>query len=220
MLSVDAPEVEVGDGRRARSVRGRTAVIDAVLELLHEGNLRLSVDDVARRAGVSPASVFRYFENLDELHRLAFEHQLEQVVPMLHIPGLTTLDPDRRVAAFAAGRLRVYEVIAGPARMCRVRAAEYPVVADSLTRARRLWLRQVRDVFARELAPLGRAERRDVAAMVDTVASFEAWDLLRTSHDIPTRSIQARWSSTILQLVGAGPTSQPPELPDAEDSVV
>lgn len=198
-LSIDDPGTISGDGRRARSARGRSAVIDAVLELLHGGNLRPSVEDVAVRSGVSVASVFRYFDNLDELHRLAFEQQLAQVVPMLRIPGFAHLNLDDRVGAFVGGRLRVYRLIAGPARMVRARAAEYPVVTESLVRARRLWLGQVLEVFAAELAPLGRSERRDVAAFVDTVASFEAWDLMHVAHGVPIRSVAAQWRPTILR---------------------
>lgn len=172
-------------------------MIDALLELLDEGDHKLSVDDVATRAGVSPASVFRYFDSLDELHRQAFEHQLELVQPMLHIPALTTADFEVRVEAFVRGRLDVYEVIAGAARTGRWRAVDHPVLAESLATARRLWLRQVREVFSVELAVLPPAARHEHAALVDTITSFESWDLLGRAHELPRASIERLWCSTL-----------------------
>lgn len=200
VLSID-PLVRERDGRRARRERGRLAVIAAVLELFDEGHAHPSAGEVAQRSGVSAASVFRYFENLDELHRLAFETQLERVVPMLSIDGLATMTLDRRVEAFVQGRLDVYELIDGPARMIRARAVDHPAVAQTLARARRLWLGQVRKVFTAELAELSRSDRRDRAALVDAVASFESWDLLHRSHGLPRRSIATVWASTIEQAV-------------------
>src|SRR6266542_3616203 len=41
------------DGRTARAVRTRRAVVDALLELLAEGDLRPSGERIAERAGVS-----------------------------------------------------------------------------------------------------------------------------------------------------------------------
>ncbi len=53
---------ETVDGRRARRERGRIAVSDAVIDLAFEGNANPTAEQVAKRAGVSVASLFRYFE--------------------------------------------------------------------------------------------------------------------------------------------------------------
>ena len=55
------------DGRRASRERNRIAVVDALLDLYAEGNLRPGAGEVARRAGLSRRSVFRYFDDLDDL---------------------------------------------------------------------------------------------------------------------------------------------------------
>lgn len=174
-----------------------------MLALLHEGRDRPSVDEVASRAGVSAASVFRYFDGLDELHRQAFELQLEQITPLLHISGFEQASFEDRVASFVHGRLDVYEQVAGVARMGRRWAADHPVFAESLDRARRLWLQQVRDVFAEELSTRGRTTRGELAALVDTVTSFEAWDLLHRSHQLSRRSIDLRWRDLVACTLGA-----------------
>ena len=65
-----APTTE--DGRHARRDRNRLAVVDAMLELYVEGNLDPSSDEIAERAGLSPRSLFRYFEDLDDLGQEVF----------------------------------------------------------------------------------------------------------------------------------------------------
>ena len=55
------------DGRRARRHRNTDAVLDAVHELFVEGHLLPTVEDVARRSGVSLRSVYRYFPDRDQL---------------------------------------------------------------------------------------------------------------------------------------------------------
>ncbi len=62
----------VPDGRHARRERGRAAVVDALFEFLLEGRLPPTVDEVANRAGVSVASVFRYFDGIEDMQRHAF----------------------------------------------------------------------------------------------------------------------------------------------------
>ena len=74
------------DGRRLRRERGRDAVIDALFELLLEGSPTPKSDELARRAGVSEASVFRYFDSLDDLFLRAFQAFQERYAPLLTIP--------------------------------------------------------------------------------------------------------------------------------------
>ena len=77
----DAPRET--DGRRLRRALNREAVVDALLDLYSEGNLRPSTDEIAERAGISPRSLFRYFEDSDDLAGEAVSRQLERVMPCL-----------------------------------------------------------------------------------------------------------------------------------------
>ena len=73
------------DGRTARRDRNRLAVLDAVLELFEEGNMNPGVHEVADRSGVSLRSVYRYFEDLDELITAAIDRHLERTRPLFVI---------------------------------------------------------------------------------------------------------------------------------------
>ncbi|HQZ33105.1 MAG TPA: TetR family transcriptional regulator, partial [Ilumatobacteraceae bacterium] len=69
------------DGRHARRDRNRLAVVDAMLLLYAAGNLEPSSDEIAERAGLSPRSLFRYFDDLDDLVRVAISRQYERLLP-------------------------------------------------------------------------------------------------------------------------------------------
>jgi len=193
------PAASQADGRVARRLRGRAAAIEAVLELFGEGDLRPSADAVCERAGISPASLFRYFDGLADLYGAGFDEQVARAAALARIDDLDHLGLDERIGRFVAGRIDVYRSVAGVGRMARARAIEDPGVAATLAIARNRWLGQVRVVFAAELRPRGDADA--VAAAVDAVASFEAWDLLTDGRDLSRSAVEALWRTAIRALL-------------------
>ena len=63
-----ADKAEV-DGRFRRSVRSRERILDALRELVSEGNLRPTGQQVAARASVSLRTVFRQFDDMEVIQR-------------------------------------------------------------------------------------------------------------------------------------------------------
>ena len=171
-------------------------MLEAAKAFFDEGEARPSAEALAERAGVSLASLYRYFDRLDDLPQLVFESQVDEIAPLLRIEteGHTL---EERIAAFVDARVSVYERVQGTARMGRSRAVDHAEIAASLGEARRRWSAQVRMVFAAELEGRSAAEARDVAAMVDTIASFESWDLLTTAHGMPRRSLESHWRAAL-----------------------
>jgi AcrR family transcriptional regulator len=175
-----AATTEAEDGRHARRQRNRDAVVDALLELYREGNLQPSSDEVAERAGLSARSLFRYFDDVDDLARAAITRQREQV---RHLATLT-ITPDApaadRIRELVAQRVRLFEAIGPVARVSRLRAPFRPVILGQLTQARAFLRRQVEQVMAPELAALS-SRAPQVLAAADVLCSFESYELLR--HD-------------------------------------
>ena len=64
-LTVDEP----ADGRHRRSMSSQRRIVQAMLELVAEGNIAPSADEVSDRAGVGRRSVFRHFSDMDSLYR-------------------------------------------------------------------------------------------------------------------------------------------------------
>ena len=67
------------DGRRARRHRSRDLAVDALLDLLGEGVLRPTAQQVAERSGVSLRSIFRIFDDVESLNAAACARQLSRV---------------------------------------------------------------------------------------------------------------------------------------------
>ena len=181
------------DGRRARRDRGKTAVVDAMFELLQEGQLPPAVEAIAERAGVSVSSVFRYFENLDDLQQRTIERYFERFASLFTIPAIGQGPLDDRIKRLVDSRLDLYEVIGPIARMARARAVDSPRLARTLDQTRSMQAGLVRTHFTPELGSLTPARGDDLVMLIDSMTSFEAWDLLRTTHRRSRQQIRRAW---------------------------
>lgn len=189
------------DGRRARRDRGRLAVIDAVVDLLHEGHTPPTSRQVTERSGVSEATLFRYFETLDDLQRQAVDRFLERNAPLFEIPGIGDGELRDRVDRFAAARVALYDAIAPIARLGRARAFDHAHFAASLREVRARLADQTRTHFASELGALGPAARDDVVGTITTLTSFESWDQLRGDLRRTPSQIRRAWRHGIQALL-------------------
>jgi AcrR family transcriptional regulator len=200
-----APELaEAGaslDGRRARRERNRAAVADAMLELLLAGEAPPLVEHVADRAGVSPASVFRYFEGIDDLVREAVERYFDRYASLFDVPQLGDGTQHERIERFVTARLRLHHTTAPIARAARRRADIHPAIAERLDDIRRQFAQQVRTQFAPELRAMPRGRADDVASMIDALTAFESWDLQTTSHARSDRLVRRAWLHAIAALL-------------------
>ena len=166
------------DGRKAWRVRNRLAVVDALLDLYAEGNLRPDAQEVAARSGVSRRSVFRYFDDRDDLDRAAIERQQERVKDYIDIPAMGEGTLAERIARIADQRVALFARLGPAARVSRLRAPFHRVIGEGLEQSRRYFGRQVERQFAPELGTMEEAARREALAVADTLCSFETYDFL------------------------------------------
>ena len=172
-------DIEV-DGRRLRRDQNREAVLDALVALFHEGIYQPSTNEIAERAGISPRSVFRYFEDVDDLNRAAIERQLSKARPLVDV-GVEPDAPTRtKIAQVVEARVRLFEMIAPAARAARVSAHRHAVVAAQVAESRRYLRHQLRRVFAPELQD-HRAARFPA---IDTLCAFETYELMRADQGL------------------------------------
>ena len=148
------------DGRRARRDRNADAVIDALLEFLAEGTLYPTMPEVARRAGVSLRSVFRYFDDVDSLVVHALRRQASTWSDVVHLaapePGTALAD---RIEAMARHRADEYAVIGPLARAAWARRRTNPVLDAGIHRMQMTVHEEVRAQFAPELDATPEDER-------------------------------------------------------------
>ncbi len=164
--------------KRAEAVeQTRRRILEATMELHGErGILATSWEDIARRAGVSVATVYRHFPSLDELVPACgalTEEYLGSPTPEL----AATLFSDaatlpERVERLVRELTEYYERAAVDFQVCRREA--------HLLEPLREWLEEqdrTREVLVREaLRPLAPDER--TVAVVQALTAFGVWDAL------------------------------------------
>ncbi|MFT3852265.1 MAG: TetR/AcrR family transcriptional regulator [Ilumatobacteraceae bacterium] len=194
--------VATTDGRRARRERGRLAVTDAMIDLVLDGQTP-DVELLTDRAGVSEATLYRYFDNLDELRHATMGRFLVRYGSLFKMPACGEGPLDERIDRFVAARLRLLDRTEPMARFTRMRMAVVPELAAELRQLRTMLASQVRRHFAAELDPLTPARRDDVVAVICTLTSFESWLQLRDDHGRGPTQIRRALISTLRCLLVA-----------------
>jgi AcrR family transcriptional regulator len=195
------------DGRTARAVRTRDAIVDACIALVEEGDLRPTAPKIADRAGVSVRSVFQHFDDLETLFAAVGARVVERLAALVG-----RIDPDlplaERVDEFVRQRCRVNEAVSPIRRAALVHAPTSQVINAQFKGGHAYFRDQVAKVFAAEVAAAGPSG----AALVDavmTVGSWSTWNVLRTlegrSVDDATDGVAA-----MLGLCLAGAAGGPP----------
>jgi AcrR family transcriptional regulator len=192
VIALDVVDPSV-DGRTQRRERNRAAMVDAMLALYEEGNLAPSSEEIAERAGLSPRSLFRHFDDIDDLVRASITRQLERVLPGVDIDAAPDATFPERVRALVDQRLRMFDAMGAMAIVARLREPFQPLVATQLRQARSFMRHQIERLFAEELARLDAAAAASVLAAADVLCSFEGYRLLR--HD--QRLTRARTAAVV-----------------------
>ena len=188
-------------------------VVNAILDLYLEGNFRPGAHEVAVRAGLSRRSVFRYFDDLDDLRREAVAQQFARTQHLLPLPGVGQGPLKRRIEQMATQRARLYEALGPIARVTRLNAPFHPVLLQRLNDNRRFFAWQVELQFAPELDALAADERAETLAAADAVCAFEFFEHLTAGRGLSADAIQAvlvRSLSALFRRVRKGGSADPP----------
>ena len=103
-------EAETNDGRKLRSDRSRRRIIEAMFELLREGDMTPSAVAVAERASVGMRTVFRHFEDMDSIYDEMTEKLLAAIMPKVEAPFQATTWRERLMECVDR-RAEVYEEV-------------------------------------------------------------------------------------------------------------
>ncbi len=172
------------DGRVARSYRTREAVVDALLDLINEGDLQPTAARIAERAGVSLRLVFHHFNDLETIYAALAKRQLERVAPLMKPAISPSIPLASRIGEFVAQRARMFEFISPVRRSALLREPFTPSLAKQLSGARGLARRQIQTAFDPELAAHEGAERRELLNALDVALSWDAWDMMRRQQGL------------------------------------
>ena len=190
------------DGRTLRRTRNRDAVIVALLEIISEGDLQPGAAEIADRAGVSHRSIFRYFDDLDDLVRTAIDHAFDEAGPMGGIPDIGVGSLDERIAAFVDARISLFEHVDGTMQLARMRAPKIPSINEGIAAIAEIFRVQIAEHFAPELDVVGEDER---LLLVDGILTLTSYDSFSTHHrllDSDVTRIRAAWVCALRALLG------------------
>jgi TetR/AcrR family transcriptional regulator, regulator of autoinduction and epiphytic fitness len=188
------------DGRRARSERSREAVLDAMIDLIMEGQSPPSTEAIAELAGVSPASLFRHFATLEELRELTISRFFDRYASLYKLSGLGAGSFEERVERYVDARLSLYLDTAPMARFARARAMDRPELASALLQLRERHVEATQKHFVTELRTFGKAARHDVAIAITSLTSFESWDI-HSELQRSTQQIRRSWITALTVLL-------------------
>ncbi len=190
----------VTDGRVLRGARTRQRIIEALLDLIHDGTPAPTTAQIAEQAGTSVRSVFQHFDDLEALYAGLVAEQAERVAPLLRAPRRDG-SVEERIDALVEHRERLYEHISPVRHAIGTRAGCSPVLRVRLDELSSVLRRQVARQFDAEIAEPGTASSPAMLDAIDLVTSFEAWDRLRVAQGLDPRGASATMRAVLVAVL-------------------
>lgn len=188
-------EIPNTDGRTLRSERSRKKIVDAILELVDDGILVPTAQQVAERAKVGTRTVFRHFNEMDELHSHVNYHAREGYEQFFK-GGPRGGELEERIHNLTEHFSTAFEKTTH---------------LHMSTQAQFWRIESVRSTYRRDVAKLRRNLIRWLpelqekpAAIVDAVAvtvSFESWYRLRIVQQLTIPAARAAMEATLTALL-------------------
>jgi len=200
---MSALPVEGLDGRQSRTARSRRAICEACLDLLQEGELQPSADEVAERAGVSRRSIFNHFSDLAELYDAVVEAGTERCAPLLE-----EISDQGPVADRVEHLVQVRSIfLEATAPFTRALTAQ-SLVGSASDQARRVSKEAIRRrhaeverLFHHELRDSGASERTEILEALSAAMAPASWEHLRGFRGLSVARARGIMKRTLIALL-------------------
>lgn len=183
------------DGRIQRSERSRQLIIEAMIDLINEGNLIPTAQQVADQAGVAIRTVFRHFTEMEKLYG-EMDAKLRPAYERLFLQGDRSGSLEQRVRHAAECHANAYGAFGPLMRSTRALLWRSPEISKNYARNQRGLRKDLND-WLPELKQLP-AEARE---SIDAVTSFEFWDRLQTHQGLSKKASTAIVANLVLGLM-------------------
>jgi AcrR family transcriptional regulator len=185
------------DGRSLRRERNRQDIVDALLGLIENGETEISAALIASKAGLSERSIFRYFDDVNDLYRsvcdLAFSKEIEYA--LIDDAGVGSLDT--KIENFVNQRVRIYTMNEKIAPAARSFAFKNPIIKNQLVVGRKLLRTQIIKHFAEELSAFEKQQQQAAVAIIDSLTTFESYDMMRSDQRMSVQAIKSILTESI-----------------------
>jgi AcrR family transcriptional regulator len=185
------------DGRRQRSERSQTAIIEAALSLMDEGTLVPTAQQIADRAGVGIRSFFRHFADMDSLFLAADDMLLSSYEALFEV--------DDRTGALASRVERAVDLYGNAFDKLRpiILCTQAQLWRSPKLRENYAWhqkrLRKELELWLPEVPAMPKDRREALHA----VASFDMWHRLREHQGLSPKASADIVSSLVMDLIAS-----------------
>ena len=195
-----SPRRHLADGRVARGRQTRRALVEAVVELVDEGDSSPTPIQAAARAGVSVRLVYHHFRGMDRLLLAAVAFQSDRHRTILFaIPPRGT--PELRIQALCRQRRLYFEEMTPIYRVAHARPQVARGLRDLLADDRTALRQQLSDTLGPEVG----AHDGSNEALLDALehaTGWEAWRSLRDTHHHSAPSAERAMGFAARRLLG------------------
>ena len=188
MTSIPASAV---DGRSLRRERNRQDIVDALLGLIENGETEISAALIASKAGLSERSIFRYFDDVNDLYRSVCDQAFSKEIEYALIDDAGVGSLDTKIENFVNQRVRIYTMNEKIAPAARSFAFKNPVIKNQLVLGRKLLRTQIMKHFAEELSVMDKQQQQVAVAIIDSLTTFEYYDMMRSDQKMSVQAIKS-----------------------------
>ena len=175
---VENKENSQPDGRRQRSQRSREKILNAMWELMLEGDMDPSAAAVAKHAKVGLRSVFRHFEDMDAIHRELVLVGETNIIPLMMKP-YKTQDWKSQLLELVERTAELWDRIRVPHTAGEIRRFKSDILMDDYKRGRMKELASVKAVLPADLP-----EYDTLLSSLDSVLCFSTVRRLREDRNL------------------------------------
>ncbi len=189
--------VQSSDGRRQRSERSQTAIIEAALALMDEGALVPTAQQIADRAGVGIRSFFRHFADMDSLFLAADEMLISSYEALFEV--------DNRAGTLSERVARAVDLYGNAFDQLRpiILCTQAQLWRSPKLRENYAWhqkrLRKELELWLPEVVALPNDRREALHA----VASFDMWHRLREHQGLSPKASSDIVTSLVNDLIAS-----------------
>ena len=189
--------VQSSDGRRQRSERSQTAIIEAALALMDEGALVPTAQQIADRAGVGIRSFFRHFADMDSLFLAADEMLISSYEALFEV--------DNRAGTLSERVARAIDLYGNAFEQLRpiILCTQAQLWRSPKLRENYAWhqkrLRKELELWLPEVVALPNDRREALHA----VASFDMWHRLREHQGLSPKASSDIVTSLVHDLIAS-----------------
>lgn len=187
------------DGRRSRTVATRKRIAAAFTELIREGHVAPTAEEVSIRASVGLRTVFRHFDDMETLYR-EVNGELQNIIVSMIQMHFASEDWRERLMEGIPVRAKLYESITPFFLTARVHRHESAVIDENIRGSVDLERNLLKRILPEAL--LADPVWFEALAMV---LSPEAWVRLRGEQQLSVEAATAAMRLTVRGLIACAP---------------